>query len=339
MAGIPFPDGSERKGEPVDEFASAVLVAAVRRALADAGIAVAAPASDGALVPLDVKRRLLADVAEAHGLLPLLRVGLSLPVFPPDPAISALAAASTPDDLFERWGRLERFTHSRHRVVVREAGATHLVAEHVGPPGSPPEHAEDALILGVLTALLGAIGVRGLTVALDPWDALVVFADGVFTAPPPGHATARWRFAWSSLAPAVRPAGLAAGADAVSHARRLLAGNLARRWTLGDLAAELGTSTRSLQRRLAAGGGFTDLLGAARAEAAADLLMNTEHPLGIVGFACGFADQPHFTREFRRRTAMTPAAYRSAFACRRERRPSGHQVGQQADRSETEMDT
>jgi AraC-like DNA-binding protein len=33
-----------------------------------------------------------------------------------------------------------------------------------------------------------------------------------------------------------------------------------------------------------------------------------------VGFACGYADQPHFTRDFKRRTAMTPAAYRSAFA-------------------------
>ncbi|UWP82392.1 AraC family transcriptional regulator [Dactylosporangium fulvum] len=314
----------------MDEFASAVLVAAVRRALAEAGIAVTAPASDGALVPLDAKRRLLADVAEAHGLLPLLRVGLSLPTLPPDPAISALTVASTPRDLFERWSRLERFTHSRHRVVVREAGATHLIAEHVGPPGSPPEPAEDALILGLLTALLGAIGVHGLTVALDPRDARVVFTDGVFTAPPPAHATALWRFAWSSIAPAVRPTGLAADVDVASQARRLLTGNLARRWTLGDLAAELGTSTRSLQRRLTAGG-FTDLYGAARAEAAADLLMNTEHPLGIVGFACGYADQPHFTREFRRRTAITPAAYRSAFARRCERPPYG--------RSETEMGT
>jgi AraC-like DNA-binding protein len=290
----------------MDEFASAVLVSVVRRALADAGIAVTAPAPEGALVPLEAKRRLLAEVAEQHGLLPLLRVGLSLPVSPPDPAISALAAAGTPRDLLERWNRLERFLHSRHRVVVTGAGAHHLVAEHAGPPGAPPEPAEDVLILGVLTALLAAIGARGLTATLD---GLVAYTDGVFTAPPAGHATACWRFGWSSLAPA---AGETGAATAVP--RRVLAGNLARRWTLAGLAAELGTSTRSLQRRLAAHGGFTGLLGAVRAEAAAKLLLHTGHPLGIVGFACGYADQPHFTREFRRRTAMTPAVYRSAFA-------------------------
>ncbi|GIJ35283.1 helix-turn-helix transcriptional regulator [Micromonospora sediminimaris] len=298
----------------MDEFASAVLIAAVRRALAEEAIAVPAYPSGGALMPLDAKRRLLAGIAQAHGLLPLLRVGLFLPRLPPDPALLALAAARTPDDLFARWGRLERFTHSRHRVVVREAGPSHLVAEHVGPPGAPPEPAEDALILGVLTALLAAIGARGVTVALDSRRVLVVYADGVFTAPPPGHATAVWHFAWSSLAPTARADRPLTGTDVAARARRLLAGNLAHRWTLGALAAELGMAPRSLQRRLQAEGGFAVLLAAARAEAAADLLMNAGHSLGVVGFACGYADQPHFTREFRRRTAMTPAAYRTAFA-------------------------
>jgi transcriptional regulator GlxA family with amidase domain len=97
------------------------------------------------------------------------------------------------------------------------------------------------------------------------------------------------------------------------------------------LATELAVSTRSLQRRLAAGGGFTALLGATRAETAAALLMDSRYPLGIVGFACGYADQPHFTREFKRRTAMTPAAYRSAFA-HPSRRQSHHCLGERADR-------
>ncbi|MCW6009194.1 AraC family transcriptional regulator [Micromonospora sp. CPCC 205371] len=314
----------------MDEFASAVLVAAVQRAVAVDGITVDAPLPGGALVPLDMKRRLLAGIADAHGLLPLLRVGLSLPALPPDPAVSALAASRTPEDLFERWSRLERFTHSRHRVAVREAGPEHLVAEHVGPPGAPPAPAEDALIVGVLTSLVAAIGARDVTVTFDRHDGVVLYRDGGFTAPPPGQGTAVWHFGWSSLAAPVRVVGMGGG-DAASSARRVLASNLARRWTVDRLAAELAVSPRSLQRRLGPSGGFTALLAAARADTAADLLMNSEHPLGIVGFACGYADQPHFTREFKRRTAMTPAAYRSAFARPAGQPPNDH-LGHRADR-------
>jgi AraC-like DNA-binding protein len=253
-------------------------------------------------------------------LLPLLRVGLVVPKMASDPAVSALLAASGPCELLERWHRLERFTHSRHHVMLREAGEGLLVAEHMGPPSAPPEPAEDVLVLGLLTVLLTMTGVRGITVTVGRDDPLVVFDKGVFTAPPPGADTALWRFAWSSTGPSASTRGSPAGSDVVSRARRLLAGNLARRWSLRDLAVGLGTSTRSLQRRLQGVGGFQALLGAVRTEAAADLLVNSRHALSIVGFACGYADQPHFTRDFKRRTAVTPEAYRLAF-CRQPGQP------------------
>lgn len=68
------------------------------------------------------------------------------------------------------------------------------------------------------------------------------------------------------------------------------------------------------KRRLEPAGGFSAVVGGVRAERAGDLLVRTAHPLSLVGFACGYADQSHFTREFMRRAAMTPAAYRDAFA-------------------------
>ncbi|MEU0554079.1 AraC family transcriptional regulator [Dactylosporangium sp. NPDC006015] len=290
----------------MDDFASGALVAAVLRSLTDDGIAVSTPAPGGALVPLAVKRRLLADVAATHGLLPLLRVGLILPRLPPDPAMSALAAATGPQDLFARWARLERFVHSRHRVVVHSSGERTLTASHTGPADEPPTPAEDALVAGVLVALLTATGVHGLSLTFGPWP---VYADGTFTAPPPDHRGGPWHFTWTSVA--APPAPSRAGTD---PARALLAGDLVRRWTLRDLAAELGMSPRTVQRHLRAEGGFSGLLAAARADAAAGLLIDTRHALGVVGFASGYTDQPHFTREFRRRTAMTPAAFRSAFA-------------------------
>ncbi|MER8042849.1 AraC family transcriptional regulator [Streptomyces sp. NPDC094032] len=325
----------------MDDLASTTLLDAVRRALAEDGIEVGGgavygpdsaadgsygtsgtsgtPGAPGALVPFGAKRRFLAGIARTHGLLPLLRVGLVLPRIAHDPVVTALLGARTPVDLLERWGRCERFTHARHRVVVTGAGETGLSAEHRGPPGKPPEAAEDVLVLGVLTVLLTLTGVRGLTVEAGRAGAsAVLFAQGAFSAPPAGCDTARWRFTWTGTAPPA-PLGPDAGSDTVSRARRLLADDLVRRWTLDALAAALGTSPRSLQRRLRGVGGFQGVLGAVRTEAAAGLLLEGRHPVGLVGFACGYADQPHFTRDFRRRTAVTPAAYRAAFA-----RPASH---------------
>ncbi|MEU9337059.1 AraC family transcriptional regulator [Streptomyces sp. NPDC048290] len=306
----------------MDEFASARLVALVQRSLAGEGIQVAAPTAAGALLPFEAKRRFLRAVARDHGLLPLLRAGSLMAASPADPAVSALLGAAGPGDLFGRWQRLEAFTHSRHRVVMRECGAGHAVVEHVGPRGRPPEPAEDAVVLGVLTALLALTGARDLTVGAGYGEVSTVFAAGAVRAAPPRHGGGLWRFTWSGTAPPVPSNPARTGTDVVARTRVLLGADLARRWTLPVLAAELGLPVRSLQRRLTEVGGFSHLLGELRAEAAAALLLDDAHSIGVIGFACGYADQPHFTRHFRLRTAMTPAAYRSAF-----RRSDAHQSG------------
>ncbi|GAA2974582.1 helix-turn-helix transcriptional regulator [Actinokineospora diospyrosa] len=300
----------------MDEFASARLVGVVRRGLAVAGIETTAPPARGALLPLSAKRRYLAGIAREHGLLPLLRVGAVLPELAADPAVSALSRTDSPADLVERWRRLERFTHSRHRVEVAGRGVDELDLTHVGPPGSPPEPAEDAVVLGVLVALLGLIGVRGVGVTAGEVEVCV---SGEFVAPLPESGSARWHVTWTSTA-APDPVILGEQ-DVVAAARGLLGADLARRWTVDELAGRLGTSRRGLQRRLREAGGFQDMLGTARTEAAAGLLLGGAHSLSTIGFACGYTDQPHFTRDFTRRTAMTPSAYRGAFGASHKIKP------------------
>ncbi|MCM2388320.1 helix-turn-helix transcriptional regulator [Streptomyces albipurpureus] len=297
----------------MDEYASARLVGLVQGALAAEGIHTVAPTGDGALLPFDAKRRFLTGVAREYGLLPLLRVGSLLSAHTSDPAVSALLSAVDPHDLFHRWQRLERFTHSRHRVEIVEQGPGRLVAEHVGPRSAPPEPAEDALVLGVLTALLSLTGAGDVMVTVGRDRPVTVMAHGAFTAPPPTDDSGWWRFTWSDAARDVRVRTADTGKDTVARTRRMLRADLARRWALADLATELRLPVRSIQRRLTGVGGFSGLIATVRTEAAAELLMQSRHPVGVVGFACGYADQPHFTRHFKRHTAMTPAAYRAAF--------------------------
>jgi AraC-like DNA-binding protein len=305
-----------RRPDTGEDFASAALFALVRTTLVEGGYGVpdAGRGPDGALVPLTSKRDLLAAVAARHGLTPLIEAGRAVPAAPPDPSLAALLAAIDPADLFARWIRLERFLHSRHRVVLHESGANHLVAEHVSLTGEPPHPYEDALILGLLAAATAAVGARGLTVRLGrAANAGVVIRGDTIIEPAPGAAMAVWRFEWTAVEPP-QPIPAAGDDDLVSAVRRRIAADPARSWSVAAVADLLGLAPRTLQRRLAPAGGLTAIASGVRAERAADLLINSTHALGIVGFACGYADQPHFTREFQRRTAMTPAAYRRAFA-------------------------
>lgn len=85
------------------------------------------------------------------------------------------------------------------------------------------------------------------------------------------------------------------------------------------LARELGSSARSLQRRLAAEqSSFSSLLAEARLAQAAKLLGTTACTPAKIG-VCAFSDQAHFTRDFERFTALTPLGFREQFARERMR--------------------
>lgn len=57
----------------------------------------------------------------------------------------------------------------------------------------------------------------------------------------------------------------------------------------------------------------TEYLLAWRIEAARKQLVETQRSLSQIAMDCGFADQSHFTKRFRRITGMTPLEYRKRF--------------------------
>lgn len=82
---------------------------------------------------------------------------------------------------------------------------------------------------------------------------------------------------------------------------------------VAQTAGALGTSTRTLQRRLAAGGvSHEALVERARLSTAATLLADTNTRILDVALDVGYADHAHFTRAFRRWTGTTPIAFRRA---------------------------
>jgi AraC-like DNA-binding protein len=100
--------------------------------------------------------------------------------------------------------------------------------------------------------------------------------------------------------------------------RAALAADLRSGPSLDDVAARLGITPRSLQRRLRAeGSSFLDLLDELRRELSQRYLAEAELSLAEVAFALGFAEQSAFQRAFRRWMGTTPAEWRRARAAGR----------------------
>ena len=332
----PPPAAARRPGPPPDGFSVASLVAFAARALAETdpallpgGFSIAALREPGARVGSE-KRRLADHAFAVGGAAPLLGVGRRLRDVALHPGIAVLLDPPDPAVLRERWTRRERYHRSPHRVEIEPAGGRGWDCTHRSSSRAPSA-GESVLVAGTLAGLLELIGAEGVALRFGEAgagrEALVAgVPTGTAIDPAGAH---RFALRWTGVEPANaidvgaaagagRPGatGLAsaAGAGPGSAAARVLAllgADVARRWTLAEAARALSTSTRSLQRALGADGrSFSALVREARVAEAAWRLRATDDPLELVGFRAGFADQPHFQREFARALDVTPADYR-----------------------------
>lgn len=83
-------------------------------------------------------------------------------------------------------------------------------------------------------------------------------------------------------------------------------------WNLTDLAAEAGVHPVYLAGTFRRHFGCTvgQFVRRQRIQLACRLLGNTRQTLSEIAVRCGFADQSHFNRVFKRHVGLTPAAYR-----------------------------
>lgn len=300
----------------MNDFASEAMLRLVRAGLQRQGLcADGPPAVRNAHVPLEDKRAWLDRLWQAHGPDVIVRVGEAVHGMDDEPLLLALSLARDPPDLLQRWQRLERFVHSRHRVRVSQPGPGLLRLQHLSlDPHRPPTAAEDLLVFGFLVALceyLRTPGVQARPLGQVAWSR----NQHVWHAHGWPDDVSTWELRWQARPerPLIEP-GHTTPEGWVAGLQARLAADPGRGWTVDALARETASSPRTLQRRLAGQGvSFTQLLSKARVAGAARLLAADNMPTAQVGYVCGFADQSHFTRQFKQHTAMTPALYRSEF--------------------------
>lgn len=308
----------------MSDFASAAMVRILQAGMQQLGLDAPALPTDGARVALADKRRLVQAAAAQGGWSALVRLGRGVQALRGDPVHQALAASRSPAALLDRWCRLERYVHSRHRVQVQALG-TGLEVTHLSlRAGEPPLPHENLVVLGVLAAALGEAGVQGVRICMAGTPVWPDADEAALQALVASGQTGRWQLQWDRQAPARTGAPVqsvpleAAVPCAPGPAQalgRLLLADLMGTPALAQAARQLGKPPRSLQRELAAHGlSYTEVLAQTRCRAAAWYLVHTPMATAQTGFVCGYSDQAHFTRQFSRRVGVTPGAYRREFA-------------------------
>jgi AraC-like DNA-binding protein len=297
----------------MSDFASAAMLRLIHRGLQQQGLpppALSPPR--GALVPLDAKRLLAQALWQAHGPDVVVRIG-GAARDGHEPLMAALTPAHDPSDLVHRWQRLERFIHSRHRLVVVSTQVQGIQLRHQSlDHHAAPTAAEDLLVFGLLVALLERCGTRELQARLvgeQRWR----WQQQRWSDHPWPRALGAWELRWTEHH--ARPCQAAPVHDLPERVREQIAADPGRGWSLAAMAQALHTSARSLQRQLAAAQtGYSALLAETRTSRASELLASSDMSSAEIGYVCGYADQAHFTREFKRHTALTPASFRLQFS-------------------------
>jgi AraC-like DNA-binding protein len=281
---------------------------------------------DGTVITSGRMRSVMLALEEVAGPSVLVKLGRHLALKEQAPVLTMLRHGATPALIIDRWRRLEGYSHARGRTEY-QAGNRSLTLHRGAVRGQPPARVENLLLHGFIVGLLEAIGVEGVSSAVLPshGSAVTMIRNGklVKVSDLPGRAL-RWRINWHSFEP-VSPgypfmANMPATAPALGSMRpdvkklcTVLEHDVGRSWSIDEVAEILGTSARTLQRRLQnANTRFSDILRLVRVREACRLISGTRLSVGEIGFWCGFTDNAHFSRDFRRLIGMPPSVYREA---------------------------
>lgn len=310
--------GLPGKGRHMESFASTGLINLLLRVVGtvDPALVAGQPLPDpfaSGIQSAGSKRNLVDRVMQKHGPGLLLSVGQRLHLIGETPVATVFRRSADPHVLADKWQRLERYHHASHRTRIEPLGHEGWECRRHSID-SMPTAGENCLIAGLLMGLAGLVGARNCRLVVAGSE--LAPSDLANTDLPPGVSFETFRIVWSPFQLQDMPDQEEQPETATGMADRLaglLAGDVGRSWKIGDAARQMAVSTRSLQRHLAADGrSFSSALRRARMLQATRLLTVTATPLAEIGYCCGYADQAHFQRDFRRVTNITPKRFRQA---------------------------
>ncbi len=265
-----------------------------------------------ALIPLELKRHLLEGIVSKAGVDFLLQQDAGVEYYKNNPCLAALLYQATPENLLQRWQRLERYIHSEHYMNIISSTSNSFIVEHKSQNHIPPTLAEDMAVMGVLKSLLKQAG--AVQVQLDAVAEPLMLADGSVK-------PCAWQFQWqrwllvppehSSLPNTAEEQLYASFPTELQHVARAIGFDDLFSPRLPQIAGRLHLSSRSLQRKLLQHGAtFSKLVQRNRLLKSSYYLLQSDIPLPEIGFLSGFSDQSHFCRVFKANIGMSPQVYR-----------------------------
>lgn len=304
----------------MSDFASAAMLRVLHAGMRRIGLQ--SPAQQWlelATVPLDAKRQLVGQVLQERSMAALLQLGQGLHDIQHDSLMPLLIRPGQPLAALHAWLRLERYLHSKHRIEQTVLNKCAVAHRHVSIKAeTAPSAAEDLVVLGVLLALLESAGCQQLEAKLAnglklwPWQDSPAQQSALREAFAKSQ-THAWSITWAAVnaQPAQDSAELAVALSLSERITKLASQTSSEALPLTHVAKALGHSERSLQRKLKAEGvRYVDIIANTRAERASKMLARKQSSLAEIGFACGYTDQAHFCRDFKRRVGMSPLTFR-----------------------------
>ena len=115
--------------------------------------------------------------------------------------------------------------------------------------------------------------------------------------------------------------GVQSSDSSFPHSRRInrivqfVEKNYNRKISLEDVGEQVGMSASSVSRffKKRTRHNFWDYLNGFRIDRAAQMMIETEHTISEISYACGFNNSSNFNRVFRERIGTTPSDYRNKF--------------------------
>jgi AraC-like DNA-binding protein len=307
----------------MSDFASAAMLRVLHAGMHRLGLR--SPAQqwlEQATVSLDAKQQLVSQVMAQRGAAALIQLGQGLHDLAQDSLMPMLIQPAQPLRMLAAWLRLERYLHSKHRIVQTVQADNCVLHQHISiRAGSAPHPAEDLVVLGVLITLLERSGCEGIEAQLSNgllvWPASPSQVSEALNLALHHTHTHSWLIRWQQVrakaqeTQAFEQPDEAGQTTTTARLEHVLANSRGESLSLEEAAKQLGQSQRTLQRNLSREGvRYVDVVATVRAQRASRMLSEPGLGLAEIGFSCGYTDQAHFCRDFKRRVGMSPLRYR-----------------------------